>query len=155
MGQGGILHIFQFFYLQSFLLLSCLSCFKHPSLLSRDFPSTFFCSIYFLLCLLVSCFQIVPLTSSCGAGRREIRRLVGRRVQGISPCVPSFYTVSQLGELRNLPITAESKYKEIYCINSVQSSLKSYYLWVTLYVTVKEIRKSEFGGIITVHFLCE
>ena len=23
-----------------------------------------------------------------------------------SPCVPSFYTVSQLGELRNLPITA-------------------------------------------------
>ena len=44
------------FPVQSFLLLSCLSCFKHPSLLSRDFPSTFFCSIYFFFLLLVSCF---------------------------------------------------------------------------------------------------
>ena len=49
-------------------------------------------------------FQIVLLASSCGAGRREIRRIVGRRVQGISPCVPSFYTVSQLRELRNYKI---------------------------------------------------
>ena len=77
------------FPVQSFLLLSCLSCFKHPSLLSRDFPSTFFCSIFFYL-LLVSCFytvrpfQIVLLPSSCGAGRREIRRFVGRRIWGIS-----------------------------------------------------------------------
>ena len=71
------------FPVQSFLLLSCFPCFKHPSLLSRDFPSTFFCSIYFVFLLLVSCFytlrpfQIVLLTSSCGAGRREIRRFVG------------------------------------------------------------------------------
>ena len=74
------------FPVYSFLLLSCLSCFKHPSLLSRDFPSTFFCSIYFFFLLLVSCFytlrpfQIVLLTLSCGAGRREIRRFEGRRV---------------------------------------------------------------------------
>ena len=80
--------------------------------MSRDFPSTFFCSIYFFFLLLVSCFytlrpfQIVLLTLSCGAGRREIMRFVGRRVQGIYPCVPSFYTVSQLGELRNLPVSA-------------------------------------------------
>ena len=46
------------------------------------FPVQF--SIFFLL--LVSCFyilrplQIVLLTSSCGAGRREIRRFVGGRV---------------------------------------------------------------------------
>jgi len=52
--------------------------------------------------LLVSCFytlrpfQIVLLISSCGADRREIRRFVERRVQGIAPYVPSFYTVSQL-----------------------------------------------------------
>ena len=73
------------FPLQSFLLFSCLSCFKLPSLLSREFPSTFFCSNYFFFLLLVCCFyirpfQIVLLTSSCGAGRREIRRFVGRRV---------------------------------------------------------------------------
>ena len=40
------------FPVQSFLLLSCFPCFKHPSLLSRDFPSTFFCSIYFSSCFL-------------------------------------------------------------------------------------------------------
>ena len=57
-----------------------------PSLISRDFRSNFSCSIFFFL--LASCFlflhfkalQIVLLTSSCGAGRREIRRFVGGRV---------------------------------------------------------------------------
>ena len=52
-GVRGTFYTFSsFFYLQSFLLFSCLSCFKHPSLLSRDFPSTFFCSIYFSSCFL-------------------------------------------------------------------------------------------------------
>ena len=33
--------------------------------------------------------QIVLLTLSCGAGRREVRMFVGGRVYGIAPCVPS------------------------------------------------------------------
>ena len=74
------------FPFQSFLLLSCLSCFKPPSLQARDFPTTFFCSISFFFLLLVSCFytlwpfQIVLLTPSCGAGRREISRFAGIRI---------------------------------------------------------------------------
>ena len=50
-------------------------------LIIRDFPSNFSCSIFFFL--LVSCFyflrplQIVLVTSSCGACRREIRRFGG------------------------------------------------------------------------------
>ena len=44
----------QIFPVQSFLLFSCLSCFKLPSLLSRDFPSTFFLFKFFFL--LASCF---------------------------------------------------------------------------------------------------
>ena len=74
------------FPIQSFLCLSCLSCFKPPSLLSRDFPPTF--SVQFLFsfssCFLflytLRPFQIVLLIKSCGASRREIRRFVGRRV---------------------------------------------------------------------------
>ena len=64
------------FPVQSFLLLSCLSC----------FPFHFFLFNLFFFLLLVSCFytlrpfQIVLLTSSYGGGRREIRRFVGRRV---------------------------------------------------------------------------
>ena len=63
----------------------------------RDFPSNFSCSIFFFL--LVSCFyvmrplQIVHVTLSCGAGRRDTRRFGGGRVWGISvedPCFPSF-----------------------------------------------------------------
>ena len=46
------------FPVQSFLLLSCLSCFKHPSLMSRDFPSTFFCSIYFFLFLVFTLYGL-------------------------------------------------------------------------------------------------
>ena len=68
---------------------------KPPSLMSRDFLPIFPVQFSFVFLLLVSCFytlrplQIVRLTSSCGAGRREIRRFVGGRVEGISPCVPS------------------------------------------------------------------
>ena len=59
---------------------------KPPSLISRDFPSNFTCSICFFL--LTSCFlflhfkslQIVLLTSSWRAGRREILRFVGGRI---------------------------------------------------------------------------
>ena len=40
------------------------------------------------------------MISNCGAGRREIRRFVGRTVQGIAPCVPSFYTDFQLREIK-------------------------------------------------------
>ncbi len=75
---------FLFFPVLQFLLFSCLAC---------------FCTL--------RPFQIVLITSELWKRqRREIRRFVGRRVQGIASCVPSFYTVSQLGELRNLPITA-------------------------------------------------
>ena len=72
------------------------------SLISRDFPSNFTCSICFFL--LTSCFlflhfkalQIILLTSSCGAGRREIRRFVGG-----SP-YPSFASLSDFPK----PVTA-------------------------------------------------
>ena len=55
---------------------------KSPS----NFSCSKFSSSFLFIFLLVSCFytlrpfQIVLLTSSCGAGRREIRRFVGRRV---------------------------------------------------------------------------
>ena len=68
------------------------------SKIKRDFPSNFSCSIF--LFLLASCFyslrplQIVLLTLRWGAGRTEIRRFVGGRVQGIGPCCPLCYSLS-------------------------------------------------------------
>ena len=53
---------------------------KPPCLISKDFPSNY------LLNFLFSCFYTLRLskyfffTSSCGAGRREIRRFVGGRI---------------------------------------------------------------------------
>ena len=72
------------------------------SKIKRDFPSNFSWSIFFFL--LASCFyslrplQIVLLKLSWRAGRTEIRRFVGGRVQGIGPCCPLCYSLSDKGK---------------------------------------------------------
>ena len=84
----------------------------------RDFPSNISCSIFFFP--LVYCFyilrplQIVLVTLSCGAGRREIRRFGGGRVWGISCsrrslCVKCFPTKRNFKETHNC--TAYAKWR--------------------------------------------
>ena len=71
----------------------------HVHLHFVEFFLLFSCLSHFYILRL---FQIVLLHPSCEEGRREVRSFVGRRVLGIASCVPSFQTVSQLGELRKL-----------------------------------------------------
>ena len=84
---SAFLHAFH----DSFLGLGGGSALSTPSLVgggtsSKRFPFHLFLLIFFFLLASFSCFytlrpfQVVLLTLSCGAGKREIRRFVGGRV---------------------------------------------------------------------------
>ena len=105
------------------LILSLFAIRKIDSvkLIFRDFPYNLSCSILFFP--LIFCFfvlrplQIVLVTWSCGASRREIMRFGGGRVWGISAEAPCFVLCSSLSDLsgikENQNCTAFSKWEVV------------------------------------------